>query len=203
MCIAWAARSPASMAWDWKSGSTSAKCMGRAIRNSCTGSAAPSTRDSWPTAAKCSPSRRRPALLATACIRWKNRESSFASKRLNHVRADHHRGCLRTVRGLPHVRVRRRRHQIRRSRPRPMSRSPGSAESWSISRMNSRLPRLAGTPVAAVRDAVGPRQTSIPAVRSAVGRGSATLGGKVASGLSGSGRFRYGGVRDFLLGVSS
>ena len=28
-----------------------------------------------------------------------------------------------------------------------------------------------------------------------------TLGGTVAAGLSGSGRFRYGGVRDFLLGV--
>ncbi len=31
----------------------------------------------------------------------------------------------------------------------------------------------------------------------------ATLGGTVAAGLSGPGRFRYGGVRDFLLGVSS
>jgi len=29
----------------------------------------------------------------------------------------------------------------------------------------------------------------------------ATLGGVVAAGLSGSGRYRYGGVRDFLLGV--
>jgi glycolate dehydrogenase FAD-binding subunit len=29
----------------------------------------------------------------------------------------------------------------------------------------------------------------------------ATLGGTVASGLSGSGRYRYGGLRDFLLGV--
>ncbi len=29
----------------------------------------------------------------------------------------------------------------------------------------------------------------------------ATLGGTVASGLSGSGRYRFGGVRDFLLGV--
>ena len=30
----------------------------------------------------------------------------------------------------------------------------------------------------------------------------ATLGGTVAAGLSGPGRFRYGGVRDFLLGVT-
>lgn len=30
----------------------------------------------------------------------------------------------------------------------------------------------------------------------------ATLGGTVAAGLSGPGRFRYGGVRDFLLGIS-
>ena len=29
----------------------------------------------------------------------------------------------------------------------------------------------------------------------------ATLGGTVASGLSGPGRFRFGGVRDFILGV--
>jgi glycolate oxidase FAD binding subunit len=29
----------------------------------------------------------------------------------------------------------------------------------------------------------------------------ATLGGTIASGLSGSGRFRYGGVRDFILGL--
>ena len=29
----------------------------------------------------------------------------------------------------------------------------------------------------------------------------ATIGGTVAAGLSGPGRFRYGGIRDFLLGV--
>jgi len=29
----------------------------------------------------------------------------------------------------------------------------------------------------------------------------ATLGGTVASGLNGPGRYRYGGVRDFLMGV--
>ena len=29
----------------------------------------------------------------------------------------------------------------------------------------------------------------------------ATLGGTVAANLSGSGRFRYGGVRDFLIGI--
>jgi glycolate oxidase FAD binding subunit len=32
-------------------------------------------------------------------------------------------------------------------------------------------------------------------------RAGATLGGAVASGLSGPGRYRYGGVRDFILGV--
>lgn len=31
--------------------------------------------------------------------------------------------------------------------------------------------------------------------------GGATLGGTVASGLSGPGRYRYGGVRDFIIGV--
>jgi len=34
-----------------------------------------------------------------------------------------------------------------------------------------------------------------------LGTHGATLGGTVAAGLSGSGRYRYGGVRDFLLGV--
>lgn len=34
-----------------------------------------------------------------------------------------------------------------------------------------------------------------------LGDAGATLGGTVAAGLSGPGRFRYGGVRDFLLGV--
>lgn len=33
------------------------------------------------------------------------------------------------------------------------------------------------------------------------GAAGATLGGTVAAGLSGPGRFRYGGVRDFLLGI--
>jgi glycolate oxidase FAD binding subunit len=32
-------------------------------------------------------------------------------------------------------------------------------------------------------------------------KGGATLGGTVASGVSGPGRFRYGGLRDFLIGV--
>ena len=31
--------------------------------------------------------------------------------------------------------------------------------------------------------------------------GGATLGGTIASGLSGSGRYRYGGLRDFILGI--
>src|SRR6516164_9450333 len=31
--------------------------------------------------------------------------------------------------------------------------------------------------------------------------GGATLGGTIAAGLSGPGRFRYGGLRDFILGV--
>jgi glycolate oxidase FAD binding subunit len=34
-----------------------------------------------------------------------------------------------------------------------------------------------------------------------LGERGATLGGTVAAGLSGSGRYRYGGVRDFLLGI--
>ena len=59
---------------------------------------------------------------------------------------------------------------------------------------------LAGTPLADVRDALAANSQYLPfdPPWSAAG---ATLGGTVAAGLSGPGRFQYGGVRDFLLGV--
>ena len=60
---------------------------------------------------------------------------------------------------------------------------------------------LAGTPL---RGSCRPRCAQhgqyLPFDPPLVARG-ATLGGTVAAGLSGPGRFRYGGVRDFLLGV--
>ena len=59
---------------------------------------------------------------------------------------------------------------------------------------------LAGTPVAEVRDVLRQRQQYLPFDPMLVEAG-ATLGGSVAAGLSGPGRFRYGGLRDFLLGI--
>lgn len=59
---------------------------------------------------------------------------------------------------------------------------------------------LAGTPVAEIRDALAERGQHLPFDPMLVEAGS-TIGGTVASGLSGPGRFRYGGVRDFILGV--
>ncbi len=59
---------------------------------------------------------------------------------------------------------------------------------------------LAGTPVrdiAAALDAKGQYLPFDPFLLDA----GATLGGTVAAGLSGPGRFRYGGLRDFILGV--
>ncbi|MFP6694704.1 MAG: FAD-binding protein [Pirellulales bacterium] len=59
---------------------------------------------------------------------------------------------------------------------------------------------LAGTPVRAVQQQLAANRQYLPFDPPLVDSG-ATLGGTVAAGLSGPGRFRYGGVRDFLLGV--
>ena len=59
---------------------------------------------------------------------------------------------------------------------------------------------LAGTSVQEVEAALAAHGQHLPFDPPLVGRG-ATLGGTVAAGLSGSGRYRYGGVRDFLLGI--
>jgi glycolate oxidase FAD binding subunit len=59
---------------------------------------------------------------------------------------------------------------------------------------------LAGTPVAEVQARLAGHGQCLPFDPPLAGRG-ATLGGTVASGLSGSGRYRNGGVRDFILGV--
>lgn len=59
---------------------------------------------------------------------------------------------------------------------------------------------LAGTPVAEVQAMLAEHGQYLPFDPPFVERG-ATLGGTVAAGLSGPGRYRYGGVRDFILGV--
>ncbi|MGL4608401.1 MAG: FAD-binding protein [Trueperaceae bacterium] len=59
---------------------------------------------------------------------------------------------------------------------------------------------LAGTPVKEVRDLLAEHGQYLPFDPPLVEAG-ATLGGTVASGLSGPGRYKFGGVRDFLLGV--
>jgi glycolate oxidase FAD binding subunit len=59
---------------------------------------------------------------------------------------------------------------------------------------------LSGTPVSVVRDLLSRQGQYLPFDPPLVERG-ATLGGTVAAGLSGPGRCRYGGVRDFILGV--
>ena len=59
---------------------------------------------------------------------------------------------------------------------------------------------LAGTPLRAIQAALAQHGQYLPFDPPLVEAG-ATLGGTVAAGLSGSGRQRYGGVRDFLIGV--
>ena len=59
---------------------------------------------------------------------------------------------------------------------------------------------LAGTPLREIRDALAARGQYLPFDPPFVESG-ATIGGTVAAGLSGPGRFRYGGLRDFILAV--
>ena len=59
---------------------------------------------------------------------------------------------------------------------------------------------LAGTPLREIRDALAARGQYLPFDPPLVESG-ATIGGTVAAGLSGPGRFRYGGLRDFILAV--
>ena len=59
---------------------------------------------------------------------------------------------------------------------------------------------LAGTPVKEIIEALAEKGQYLPFDPMLVEAGS-TIGGVMASGLSGPGRFRYGGVRDFILGV--
>ena len=59
---------------------------------------------------------------------------------------------------------------------------------------------LAGTPVQKVKELLARENQYLPFDPPLASQG-ATLGGTVAAGLSGPGRYRFGGVRDFLLGV--
>jgi glycolate oxidase FAD binding subunit len=58
----------------------------------------------------------------------------------------------------------------------------------------------AGTPVSQVAETLARNGQYLPFDPLLAGRG-ATLGGTVAANTCGSGRYRYGGVRDFILGV--
>lgn len=59
---------------------------------------------------------------------------------------------------------------------------------------------LAGTPVAEIASLLAEQGQYLP-FDPPLAEAGATLGGTVAAGLSGPGRYRYGGVRDFILGV--
>ena len=60
---------------------------------------------------------------------------------------------------------------------------------------------LSGTKLSEVNDLLAAEGQYLPFDPPFADAG-ATLGGTVAAGLSGPGRFRYGGVRDFLLGIT-
>ena len=60
---------------------------------------------------------------------------------------------------------------------------------------------LSSTPLSEINDLLATKGQYLPFDPPFADAG-ATLGGTAAAGLSGPGRFRYGGVRDFLLGVT-
>ena len=59
---------------------------------------------------------------------------------------------------------------------------------------------LAGTPISEIAVALAEHGQYLP-FDPPLAEAGATLGGTLAAGLSGPGRYRYGGVRDFILGV--
>lgn len=59
---------------------------------------------------------------------------------------------------------------------------------------------LAGTPLEEIRQTLAEKNQYLPFDPMLAGRG-ATIGGTLAAGMSGPGRHRYGGVRDFVLGA--
>ena len=59
---------------------------------------------------------------------------------------------------------------------------------------------LAGTPVAEISAALAAQGQYLP-FDPVLGEAGSTLGGALAAGVSGPGRFRFGGLRDFILGV--
>ncbi len=62
------------------------------------------------------------------------------------------------------------------------------------------LTALAGTPLADINATLAHHGQYL-AFDPPFARAGATIGGTVATGMSGSGRYRYGGVRDFVIGV--
>ena len=58
----------------------------------------------------------------------------------------------------------------------------------------------AGTPIVDVAEMLAEQGQYLP-FDPPLGERGATLGGTVAAGLSGAGRYRYGGIRDFLIGI--
>jgi glycolate oxidase FAD binding subunit len=59
---------------------------------------------------------------------------------------------------------------------------------------------LAGTPVAAISALLATRGQYLP-FDPPLAEAGATIGGTVAAGVAGASRYRYGGVRDFIIGV--
>ena len=62
------------------------------------------------------------------------------------------------------------------------------------------LTAYAGTPIDALKKAVQQNNQYLP-FDPLLAENGATIGGTVAANSSGSGRYRYGGVRDFILGI--
>ena len=145
---------------------------------------------SSPTAARCWSRRRMPAMtLALHPLEpsWSDRAVATS---LGHRRP---------------LRDPRRRHARRRGPPGRRGTTLRPRASWPASSTYTPdecvFTALAGTRVADIERVLG-RARPVPAVRSAArSSAGATIGGTVAAGLSGPGRYRYGGIRDFVIGA--
>ena len=103
-------------------------------------------------------------------------------------------------RGAPVAAAARSRRSRRRRGRRAARSSPGCAAIVEYDPRELTFTALAGTPVRVVQAALAAHGQYLPFDPPLAARG-ATLGGVVAAGTCGPGRYRYGGVRDFVIGA--
>ncbi|MCE9555890.1 MAG: FAD-binding protein [Planctomycetes bacterium] len=132
------------------------------------------------------------------CTRWKRRES-FSGSNFGMLTPTTQDEVREAVMALPNIRVRGGGTKTALSAGATLSMA-GLCGILEYEPGEFTFTALGGTPLATVRDVLAANGQYLPFDPLWTESG-ATLGGTVSAGLSGPGRFQYGGVRDFLLGV--